>query len=133
MTRILLIDDDPLLRVTLAAALSAAGHVVVEADNGIEGVAEARRHRPDLVVVDIIMPEQDGIETLIRLRASDPDLPVLAIGGGRARAADFLSLATGFGATATLAKPCAPEVLVEAVRRCLAAAQPAGPVQAETV
>lgn len=133
MTRILLIDDDPLLRVTLAAALSAAGHVVVEADNGVEGVAEARRHRPDLVVVDIIMPEQDGIETLIRLRASDPDLPILAIGGGRARAADFLSLATSFGATATLAKPCAPEVLVEAVRRCLAAAHSAGPMQAETV
>lgn len=133
MTRILLIDDDPLLRVTLAAGLSAAGYVVVEAENGVEGVAEARRHRPDLVVVDIIMPEQDGIETLVRLRASDPDLPVLAIGGGRARAADFLSLATSFGATATLAKPCAPEVLAEAVRRCLAAARPAGPVQAEAV
>jgi CheY-like chemotaxis protein len=133
MTRILLIDDDPLLRVTLAAALSAAGHVVVEAENGVEGVAEARRHRPDLVVVDIIMPEQDGIETLVRLRTSDPDLPVLAIGGGRARAADFLSLATSFGATATLAKPCAPEVLVEAVRRCLDPAQPAGLMLAETV
>lgn len=133
MTRILVIDDDALLRVTVAAALSIAGHAVVEAENGVEGVAEARRHRPDLVIVDIIMPEQDGIETLIRLRAGDPDMPVVAIGGGRARAADFLSLATSFGATATLAKPCRPEVLVETVRRCLVAAQSAGPMQAETV
>lgn len=124
MTRILVIDDDATLRVTLAAALSTAGHVAVEAENGVEGVSEARRHPPDLVIVDLIMPEQDGIETLIRLRATCPDLPVVAIAGARARNADFLSLATSLGATATLAKPFPTPTLVELVGRCLAAGAP---------
>ncbi len=127
MTRILVIDDDPLLRVTLAAALSTAGHVTVEAENGLDGVTEARRYPPDLVVVDLIMPEQDGIETLIRLRATYPDLPVLAIAGARARNQEFLSLATSLGATVTLAKPFPTPTLVELVGQCLAA--PAQPPQ----
>ncbi len=122
MTRILVIDDDPLLRVTLAAALSTAGHVAVEAGNGLDGVTEARRYPPDLIIVDLIMPEQDGIETLIRLRATYPDLPVVAIAGARARNQDFLSLATSLGATATLAKPFPTPTLVDLVAHCLAAA-----------
>jgi len=124
MTKILVIDDDALLRVTMAATLSTKGHAVVEAGNGLDGVAEARRQRPDLVIVDTIMPEQDGIETLIRLRASHPHLPVLAIGGGRARDLDFLALATSMGATATLAKPFVPQALIELVDRCLATLAP---------
>lgn len=122
MTRILLIDDDALVRVTLAAALSTAGHTVVEAGNGVDGVTEARRCQPDLVIVDMVMPEQDGIETLIRLRASHPNLPVIAIGGGRVRNLDFLSLATSLGATHTLPKPFAPPALLGLVDQCLAAA-----------
>ncbi len=125
MTRILLIDDDALLRVTMVATLSAEGHVVVEAGNGVDGITEARRHRPDLVIVDMIMPDQDGIETLIRLRATYPHLPVLAIGGGRARSLDFLALAASMGATATLPKPFEPPALVEIVDRCLATPAPA--------
>ncbi len=125
MTRILVIDDDALLRVTMVATLSTKGHVVVEAGNGVDGVTEARSRQPDLAIVDMIMPEQDGIETLIRLRATYPYLPVLAIGGGRARSLDFLSLATIMGATATLPKPFEPPALIEMVDRCLAMVAPA--------
>ncbi len=126
MSSILLIEDDALVRITLAAVLAEAGHVVVEAQNGIEGMAEMRRRPPDMVIVDLIMPEQDGIETLIKLRASQPDLPILAMsGGGRARNLDFLALAASFGATRTLPKPFAPPALLALVEECLAGAPPA--------
>ncbi len=120
MTRILLIEDDALVRTTLAEVLAAAGHEVAEARNGLDGVAEARRLRPDLVIVDMIMPEQDGIETLINLRATQAGMPILAIsGGGRVRNLDFLSLAASLGATRTLPKPFTPDALLAAVNDCL--------------
>jgi len=124
MSRILLIEDDAVVRMTMAAMLADAGHSIVEAQNGIEGMAEMRRRRPELVIVDLIMPEQDGIETLIKLRADHPDLPILAMsGGGRARNLDFLTLAAGFGATRTLLKPFAPPSLLALVDECLTAAR----------
>lgn len=120
MIRILLIEDDALVRTTLAEVLAAAGHEVAEARNGLDGVAEARRLRPDLVIVDMIMPEQDSIETLINLRATQAGMPILAIsGGGRVRNLDFLSLAAGLGATRTLPKPFTPDALLAAVNDCL--------------
>lgn len=130
MTSILLIEDDELVRGTLAEVLASAGHSVVEAKNGLDGVVAARRAKPALVIIDMIMPEQDGIETLINLRAGDATVPILAIsGGGRTRNLDFLAVAASLGATRTLPKPFAPAALLAMVEECLAPAPARGSIR----
>lgn len=120
MAVIVLIDDNADVRATMMTALTLAGHQVVEAANGVDGVAAVLKHSPDLVVVDMIMPEQDGLETLINLRAKHQTLPILAIsGGGRTRNLNFLSMAGSLGATRLLAKPFGAAALLEAVTACL--------------
>ena len=79
----------------------------------------------DLVITDLVMPEQEGLETLRRLRVERPNLPVIAISG--AFGGSFLETASRLGATATLAKPIDPETLLRAVRKALAPPGGAGP------
>jgi CheY-like chemotaxis protein len=64
MSRILIIDDEPSVRTMLRRVLEQAGHIVLEASNGHEGMALWRRERTDVVVTDLYMPETDGIEVI---------------------------------------------------------------------
>lgn len=121
MARILIIDDEDELRSMLRRMLEQAGHEVTEAVNGAEGIELYERDRPDLIITDIIMPEKEGVETIIALRRADPNLPIIAIsGGGRLEATDFLTMARKLGARRTLAKPFRRDQLLEAVDECLA-------------
>ena len=121
MARILIIDDEDELRSMLRQMLEQAGHEVTEAVNGAEGIKLYEQDRPDLVITDIIMPEKEGVETIIALRRADPDLPIIAIsGGGRLQATDFLTMARKLGARRTLSKPFRRDQLLEAVDECLA-------------
>lgn len=81
MAKILHIEDDPANRLLVRKLLSVAGHVVVEAESGLEGVRLARRESPDLVLVDLALPELDGYEVTLRLRAEPVmrDVPIVAI------------------------------------------------------
>jgi CheY-like chemotaxis protein len=127
MAKILLVDDDPLVRASLADVLSEDGHVVAEANNGNDGLEALAREAFDLVVLDILMPERDGIETIRAIRKSSATLPVLAISGGsRVGWCDFLHLAAQFGASATLAKPFEANELVCCVARLLEPAPTGG-------
>jgi CheY-like chemotaxis protein len=73
-----------------------------------------------LVITDLIMPNKEGIESIMQIRAHDPKTPILAMsGGGRLGNADFLKMAAGVGANATLPKPFESEDLIAAVRRLL--------------
>lgn len=120
MARILLIDDEELVLSTLQAALSKAGHEVVTAKNGTDGLAAFRRQPVDLVITDIIMPDKEGIETIIEMRRQTATLPIIAIsGGGQSHKSMFLQAAGTLGATRTLAKPFSPSQLVEMVADCL--------------
>lgn len=120
MARILVVDDEDLVRLTLRQMLEAAGHVVFEAANGRDGVALQAEQPVDLVLTDIIMPDQEGIETIVQLRRKNPRLKIIAIsGGGRMKNMDFLKIAANVGADATLAKPFSTRELTEAVNRCL--------------
>jgi len=86
MARILLVDDEDLVISLVSRSLRAPGHDVLSATNGLEALACARRHRPDLVILDIIMPGMDGIELCARLR-QDPalvEVPVLFLTARRA-------------------------------------------------
>jgi DNA-binding response OmpR family regulator len=120
MAKILLVDDDVLVRDSLTFALQDAGHQVVPAGNGDEGLAALERETFDLVILDILMPEREGIETIREIRKTWKTIPVLAISGGdKTGWSDFLRMASTLGATDTLAKPFTATELVKRVDRLL--------------
>lgn len=103
---VLIIDDDPILLKNIANWFAAAGSKVMTAPDGDVGLKRFAQVRPDLVVTDIIMPDREGVETIIAMKGEDVTVPILAIsGGGRIGPSEFLSLALRLGADAALAKP----------------------------
>ncbi|MCR4376632.1 MAG: response regulator [Rhodospirillales bacterium] len=116
MSRILVIDDEELARFTIREILESAGFEVDEAENGRIGVEKQQATPFDLIITDIIMPEKEGVETIIDLKQEFPNLRIIAIsGGGRTRNLDFLKLSERFGASKLLAKPFTEGQLLEAV------------------
>ena len=106
MALVLLIDDNPQMRRTLRRVLEGANHEVIEASDGREGVELFRGRAVDVVVTDIIMPGQEGIETIMELRRFAPETKILAISGISAGdRVDFLQAARQLGADASLRKP----------------------------
>ena len=128
MARILVIDDDPTIRSLCTLALTNSGHEVATAGDGRDGIALLGRRTFDLVVTDLVMPEQEGISTIRSIRDLARDLPILAISGsmgGEGRGGvDYLKLALSLGAQAALRKPFSPRQLVRAVEELLVAAPP---------
>ena len=125
MTRVLLIDDERLVRTTLGTALRNAGHEVLLAADGNEGLSLFESEGADIVVTDIIMPDKEGIETIMQLRRSSPGLPIIAIsGGGRTSNFEFLGLAERLGATRTLKKPFRSRELLDLIEECMAERPP---------
>jgi DNA-binding response OmpR family regulator len=118
MAKILIVDDDILVRTSLAYALEDAGHQVVQAGDGDEGLAALNREAFDAVVLDILMPEREGIETIREIRKKWAALPVLAISGGdKTGWSDFLRMASVLGANDTMAKPFTASDFVDRVGR----------------
>lgn len=125
MAKILLVDDDNLVRTSLAYALEDAGHTVAQAVNGDDGLGALARESFDAVVLDILMPEREGIETIREIRKKWPVLPVLAISGGdKTGWSDFLRMATVLGANDTMAKPFTATDFVDRVNRLLETRKP---------
>ncbi len=120
MSRVLLVDDDvPFLKM-LSHALQLAGYSVVSAETGGEALQKLREEPAAAVVLDIIMPEMDGIEALRKLRENCPELPVIVMsGGGRLAAKCYLPMAQRLGATAALEKPFRPGDLVKLLRELI--------------
>lgn len=109
---VLLVDDVADLRFMLRLNLEGSGHfrVVAEAGNGLEGVALARQHQPDLVLLDIAMPLQDGLESLPQIREASPESRVVILSSfGEQRYGDQ---ALRLGASAYVEKTLAPDALV---------------------
>lgn len=125
--RVLIIEDDPAVRAILYEVLAGAGYRVVEAADGKEGLRLFETQAPGLVVTDMLMPEKDGIETIVAIRRKAPDVGIVAIsGGGRARNMGFLDFSKTVGATEVLAKPFSREQLLDAVHRALTRAPSGG-------
>ena len=117
MVRILVIDDDEDFRSMLRTALEQDGYVVEEARNGREGLQRYVIAPTDVVITDLLMPEQDGLETIRALRQMNPQVKIIAIsGGGRTGRLNFLPLAGMFGALRTLQKPFTLQQLHDVVR-----------------
>jgi DNA-binding response OmpR family regulator len=125
MARILVADDHPLVRKAVSDILLGAGHDVVLVANGREAEAAVGDDPPDLVLLDILMPEKDGIETILSLRRQYPDLRILAMSAGSFGHTDFLAAAAKFGADVLLRKPFDGVELVAAVDALLARASAA--------
>jgi CheY-like chemotaxis protein len=119
--RILLVDDDPAVRDSIAIVLEGAGFQVDQADQGATGMRLLRANEPDLIVTDILMPQKEGIETIREIRTLLPETPIIAISGSVETRADYLKMAQSFGASAVLAKPFDPVVLLDLVNQLLAA------------
>jgi len=122
MKRILVIDDDRDVRMCILGNLEAAGYSVFGADNGNTGIAIFRSDPVDLVIVDLFMPEKEGIETIIELRKGFPDLKILAISGGIPGYGpdDFLHIAQKLGADGSLDKPFTMQHLLSVIGDLLA-------------
>jgi CheY-like chemotaxis protein len=120
MAKILVVDDEAIVRFTLKKVLQSAGHEVVEASTGLEGVASYKQSPCDLVITDLIMPDQDGVSTIKELKRDFPNVRIIASsGGGRTGNLDYLKLADLYGADATLSKPFSAADLLKTVQNVL--------------
>jgi two-component system alkaline phosphatase synthesis response regulator PhoP len=116
---VLLVDDDPDIREFVTFNLEKEGYSVVTAKDGAEGVEAAKKHRPDLILLDVMMPGMDGIEACEAIR-SNPDIATTLIAFLSARGEDYSQVA-GFdaGADDYITKPIRPKVLVSRVKALL--------------
>jgi len=120
MAKILVIDDDEQVLDMLYESLTREGFDVLKASNGEQGLRIYRQKPVDLIITDILMPEKEGIETIIELRQDFPDVKIIAMsGGGRIGTKDYLHLAKIFGVQRTFTKPVAREQLLDAIKELL--------------
>jgi len=120
MPRILVVDDDEALRNLLQEVLTDAGHEVQCAGDGKAALKLYFQQTPDLVVTDLIMPTQEGLETILQMRRTNPKVKIIAIsGGGHVPAKDYLALAEKCGAERTLSKPFTPQEILNAIKEVL--------------
>jgi DNA-binding NtrC family response regulator len=120
MSRILLVDDDAQVRKMLKITLERAGYEVVEAEDGVEAVNLYDAETIGLVITDIVMPEKEGIETIMDLKTLNPGVRIIAIsGGGRINPEDYLKWAQRFGVANTFTKPVDREELLSSVNDLL--------------
>lgn len=116
-TRILVVDDDPRVREVLSAMLESAGYDVSLASNGRDAVSILENQRFTAILTDLVMPEQEGIETIKLIRRDYPELKIIAMSG--AFGGDYLRIAGYLGAHSTLAKPINMETLISTLEKTI--------------
>jgi DNA-binding response OmpR family regulator len=121
--KILVIDDDVLMLRTITRILVADGYEVLTASEGERGMILFHQHNPEMVITDIVMPNQEGLETILTLRRDDTPLKILAMSGTDVH---LLETARLIGADAIIEKPFRAQELLSCVRD-LATAAPSGP------
>ena len=121
MGKILIIDDEPYILLMIKKLLEKEGHEVDLAMNGKEGLNLCQHKMPDLLITDIIMPEKEGLETIIKLKKDSPGLKIIAIsGGGKYNLDGLLNCAEHFGASRIFQKPFNQREFKAAVSELLA-------------
>lgn len=120
-TRILVIDDAAGMRFLIREMLEAEGYEVSEAEDGDEGIKLYHENPVDLVITDIIMPNESGISVIDKLKSACPAIKIIAISGGSAGdQQSFLRMAKVLGAVSTIQKPLKAEGLLAVVEKALA-------------
>jgi len=117
---ILVVDDDRQICALLKQVLQDQGYTVESALNGIDGINLYRSHPADLIILDILMPEKEGLETILDLRREFPKIKIIAMSGGSERAkTNLLDLARRLGAQYTVNKPFELQTITDLVRKAL--------------
>ena len=124
MKRILVVDDDPLVSMSIKLTLERQGFQTVSADGGITGLQALEDAHFDVMIVDIFMPQMRGFESVRVFHQRAPHVPLIAISGYAfaqftSPAPDFLRMAIELGATRCLRKPFTPAALIAVVNDCL--------------
>lgn len=117
---ILIVDDDPLLRLIASEMLRGAGYDVAEAEDGDVAIRHLEQHAVDLAVLDLLMPNKEGVETIKEIKQRWPQVRIVAISsGGRLDANYLLPLAKAMGADAVYKKPLTAEPFLQMVESAL--------------
>jgi CheY-like chemotaxis protein len=120
MEKILIMDDCGDFRALLRETLVKAGYEVLEAADGNEGLQLYRRNPISVVIIDMLMPIKDGIETIMELRKESFPVKIIAVsGGGRVPPDDYLNMARVSGVDYTFTKPIDPNSLLSTIRQIL--------------
>jgi two-component system response regulator (stage 0 sporulation protein F) len=120
MARILVIDDDEKIRNLLRQVLEQAEYEVAEASNGREGMKCYQNNPAELVIIDLFMPEKEGLRAIVELRDDYPDAKIIAIsGGGKLGRTGLLSVMEDFGVRRTFEKPFSLNEMLNAVKELL--------------
>jgi CheY-like chemotaxis protein len=122
MAKILVIDDNDVLGKLVSRMLQSEGHEVITASDGKQGVALFSERLPDLVITDLIMPDMDGVETIVALRKIAPETKIIAMSGGgdAASGPDYLnSMNAVLNISSVIAKPFEKAELLKAVNDVL--------------
>ena len=115
--RVLIVDDDADMRLTLKLALELAGYAVAVAANGSEALEVQRREPAEVLITDIFMPETDGFEAIDAFRRQFPQTKIVVVSGGaQFTKRDYLPDAELMGVDATLQKPFDVEALLGVLR-----------------
>ncbi len=120
MKKILVVDDDDLIRDLLYEILEDQGYKVFEAENGNRALQLLKTETFDLIITDIIMPDKEGIETIIEIKKKVPQAKIIAMsGGGQLDANSYLSIAKKLGVQHTISKPFDPKALMQIIKELL--------------
>lgn len=116
MAKILLVEDDNLVRDMLTQVLERAEHNVISVSNGDEATEYLQQDAPDIMVTDIIMPKKSGITLISEVKNRHPNLEIIAIsGGGRLDPTGYLDLSESLGASVSFEKPIDNTALLMAI------------------
>lgn len=125
MPGVLIVEDDKELREMLKLSLLRRNFTVLEAENGKAAITHFKPLITDLVVTDLIMPEEDGLKVVIKLRELKPSIKIIAIsGGGKVGPGSYLNLAKALGADAIYSKPFSINDLITKIEQLLLTEQP---------
>lgn len=120
MASILVIDDDSFMREMLTQMVTLHGHEVKSAENGKIAEQLLKENAFDLVITDIVMPEKEGLETIIQIHKQHPGKPIIAMSGGaRIEPSSYLDLAKELGAWYTFVKPFNRHEMIQAINNCV--------------
>ncbi len=116
MARVLVCDDAAFMRMTLIKILKDAGHeTVAEAANGREAVKKYFDHKPDVVLMDITMPEMDGLEATQQIKTNDPEAVIIMVSAMGQQEKVFAAIANG--ARDFIVKPFDPQRIVDCIAK----------------
>jgi CheY-like chemotaxis protein len=125
MAGILIVEDDKDLREMLKTSLLQRKFTVIEASNGKDALLRFKPSVTDLVITDLIMPDEDGLKVIIKIKEIKPSIKVIAIsGGGKAGPGNYLNLAKALGADEIYSKPFSINDLLNKIEDLLIAEQP---------